>query len=169
MHNWAGTDVHTGIAVHKVQCLLPVCMHVCSMPRHACLSRHWCSHCRCCSQSAIPRACLHAYMQHDATCTLVQVQVFSHSVCITDIAEVLLLIDAMSSACLRTRSMHSMHSMHACAGTGVQSLCTYAKYHRGIAAHRCHVFCLHAYMQHAQRACLCRYWCSVTLYACWTS
>lgn len=150
-------------------------------------------------------ACMHgcSITRHDATCTFVLVLEFSHSVCITDIAEVLLLIDAMSScplpACMHTCSMHSMHP---CAGTGVQSLCMHAEYHRGIAANRCHVFCLpaymhddtacihvlvlvfshsvrmldiierlvihvfclHAYMQHAQHASMCRCWCSVTLY-----
>ena len=46
-----------------------------------------------------------------------------------------------------------MHSMHPCAGTGVQSLCMHAEYHRGIAAHRRHVFCLPAYM-HDDTACI---------------
>lgn len=68
------------------------------MTQHASLSRHCCSQWGCCSRSAMPRACLHAYMhtcsmiQHDATCTPVQVLVFSHSVRMLDIIERLIIM-----------------------------------------------------------------------------
>ena len=62
MHPSAGTAVHSGVAVHEVQCLVPACMHTCSM------------------------------IQHDATCTPVQVLVFSHSVRMLDIIERLIIM-----------------------------------------------------------------------------